>query len=321
MAEKQARVLIFLTLPPIVRDYYRSALQTRFPDIQIDVVDQASKVAGAIGPADILITFGAMTRDDAIYAAAKNLKWVQTLGTGVDGVTDQPSLGKNVAVTNIRGIHGAPVSETAILGMLALSRSLPMSIHMQDKRNWTRPTPKLIDGKVAGIYGVGLIAEDLAPRLKALGMTVIGFTSTLRELPGFDRMHLRSELLQYIGEIDHLILLVPYEEQNHHIIDARVFAAMKPTSYLINVARGGVVDEDAMMEALNAGKIAGAALDVFQTEPLPPDSPLWTTRNVIITPHLGGFCDVYAERAMPTILHNMDCFLRGDLGAMTNRVQ
>jgi phosphoglycerate dehydrogenase-like enzyme len=318
----QTRVLIFLTLPPNVRDYYRNTLRERFPELQIDVVDHASKVPAAIGPADVLITFGAMTRDDAIYAAAKNLKWVQALGTGVDGVTDQPSLAKDVAVTNIRGIHGAPVSETAILGMLAVSRNLPFNVHAQEKRSWSRPVaPRLIDGKVAGIYGIGLIAEALAPRLKALGMTVIGFTSTKRNLPGFDRMHLRSELMQYIGEIDHFILLVPYAPETHHIIDARVFAAMKPTSYLINVARGGVVDEDAMIKALESGRIAGAALDVFQTEPLPPDSPLWTTKNVIITPHLGGFCDVYAERAMPTIVHNMECFLRDDMAGMINRVQ
>jgi phosphoglycerate dehydrogenase-like enzyme len=316
------RVLIFLTLPPNVRDYYRNTLQSKFPELTIDVVDQASKVPAAISAADVLITFGAMTRDDAIYAAAKQLKWVQALGTGVDGVTDQPSLKKDVAVTNIRGIHGAPVSEAAIMGMLAVSRHLSFSIHAQDKHSWARPVaPRLIDGKVAGIYGIGLIAEELAPRLKALGMTVIGFTSTKRDLPGFDRMHLRSELMQYIGEIDHLVLLVPYSDETHHVIDARVFAAMKPTSYLINVARGGVVDEDAMIKALESGQIAGAALDVFQTEPLPPDSPLWTTKNVIVTPHLGGFCDVYAERAMPTILHNMDCFLRGDMNGMINRVQ
>ena len=163
MPEKQARVLIFLTLPPNVREYYRSTLNTKFPEIEIEVVDHFAKATSAIGPADVLITFGAMTKDQ-VFAAATNLKWVQALGTGVDGVTDQPSLRKNVAVTNIRGIHGAPVSECAILGMLALSRSLPVSVHAQDEHVWKRPTPRLIDGKVAGIYGVGLIAEELAPR-------------------------------------------------------------------------------------------------------------------------------------------------------------
>ena len=121
---------------------------------------------------------------------------MQALGTGVDGIIDQPSLRKDVVITNIRGIHGEPVSEAAIMAMLALSRRLPDSVRYQDKHSWTRWPPRLLDGKTVGIYGIGLIAEALAPRCEALGMTVVGFTSTKRELPGFDRMHLRSELMQ-----------------------------------------------------------------------------------------------------------------------------
>jgi D-2-hydroxyacid dehydrogenase (NADP+) len=314
------RLLILLTLPQEVRDFYAARLRQRFPQLQIDMVDHFSKAAPLMPEADILVTFGPMLRDEALHNAGK-LKWIQALGTGVDGVIDQPSLRDNVIITNIRGIHGEPVSEAAIMGMLALSRRLPDSVRYQDQHSWTRWPPRLLDGKTVGIYGVGLIAEALAPRCAALDMTVIGFTSTKRELPGFDRMYRRSDLLKYAGELDYLVLLVPYSEETHHCIDARVFAAMKPSSYLINLARGGIVDEPAMIEALEAGKIAGAALDVFQEEPLPPDHPLWTTKNVIITPHLGGFCDVYAERALPTIEHNMACFLRGDIDSMVNVVR
>jgi D-2-hydroxyacid dehydrogenase (NADP+) len=314
------RLLILLTLPQEVRDFYAARLRQRFPQLQIDMVDHFSKAAPLMPEADILVTFGPMLRDEALHNAGK-LKWIQALGTGVDGVIDQPSLRDNVIITNIRGIHGEPVSEAAIMGMLALSRRLPDSVRYQDQHSWTRWPPRLLDGKTVGIYGVGLIAEALAPRCTALDMTVIGFTSTKRELPGFDRMYRRSDLLKYAGELDYLVLLVPYSEETHHCIDARVFAAMKPSSYLINLARGGIVDEPAMIEALEAGKIAGAALDVFQEEPLPPDHPLWTTKNVIITPHLGGFCDVYAERALPTIEHNMACFLRGDIDSMVNVVR
>src|SRR5262245_46536947 len=314
------RLLILLTLPKDVRDFYASRLARRFPQLQIDVVDHFSKAAPLMPSADVLLTFGPMLRDEALHNAEK-LKWIQALGTGVDGVIDQPSLRPDVVITNIRGIHGEPVSEAAIMGMLALSRRLPDSVRYQDQHSWTRWPPQLIDGKTVGIYGVGLIAEALAPRCSALGMTVIGFTSTKRELPGFDDMYLRSELLAVAGELDYLVLLVPYSEETHHCIDARVFAAMKPSSYLINLARGGIVDEDALIAALNSGQIAGAALDVFQEEPLPPEHPLWTMKNVIITPHLGGFCDVYAERALPTIEHNMSCFLRGDIDSMVNMVR
>jgi len=314
------RLLILLTLPQDVRDFYAARLHQRFPQLQIDIVDHFSKAAPLMPDADILLTFGPMLRDEALHNAGK-LKWIQALGTGIDGVIDQPSLRQDVIITNIRGIHGEPVSEAALMGMLALSRRLPDSVRYQNQHSWTRWPPRLLDGKTVGIYGVGLIAEALAPRCAALDMTVIGFTSTKRELPGFDRMHLRSELIRHAGELDYLVLLVPYSEETHHCIDARVFAAMKPSSYLINLARGGILDETAMMEALESGKIAGAALDVFQEEPLPPDHPLWTTKNVIITPHLGGFCDVYAERALPTVEHNMACFLRGDIDDMVNIVR
>jgi D-2-hydroxyacid dehydrogenase (NADP+) len=314
------RLLILLTLPKDVRDFYAARLGRRFPELRIDVVDHFSKAAPFMPDTDILVTFGPMLKDEALHDAAK-LKWIQALGTGVDGVIDQPSLRPEVVITNIRGIHGEPVSEAAIMAMLVLSRRLQDSVRYQDKHSWTRWPPRLIDGKTVGIYGVGLIAEALAPRCEALGMTVVGFSSTKRELPGFDRMLLRSELVRVAGELDYLVLLVPYSDETRHSIDARVFAAMKPTSYLINVARGGIVDEDALIEALESGKIAGAALDVFQEEPLPPEHPLWTTKNVIITPHLGGFCDVYAERALPTIVHNMERFLRNDIEGMVNVVR
>jgi phosphoglycerate dehydrogenase-like enzyme len=314
------RLLILLTLPKEVRDFYAARLHQRFPQLHIDIVDHFSKAAPFMPEADILVTFGPMLRDETLHTAGK-LKWIQALGTGVDGVIDQPSLREEVIITNIRGIHGEPVSEAAIMGMLALSRRLPESVRYQDKHSWTRWAPRLIDGKTVGIYGVGLIAESLAPRCSALGMTVIGFTSTKRDLPGFDHMRLRSELTKVAGELDYLVLLVPYSEETRHCIDARVFAAMKPSSFLVNLARGGIVDEAALIEALESGKIAGAALDVFQEEPLPPEHPLWATKNVIITPHLGGFCDVYAERALPTIEHNMACFLRGDIDDMVNIVR
>lgn len=314
------RLLILLTLPKDVRDYYASQLGEKFPELQIDIVDHHSKAGPYMTSADILLTFGPMLKDE-VFRDAKRLKWVQALGTGVDGITDQPSLKLDVIVTNIRGIHGEPVSEAAIMAMLALSRRLPDSVHYQDKQSWTRWPPKLIDRKTVGIFGIGLIAEALAPRCKALGMTVVGFGSTKREVAGFDRMYLRSDFLAVASTLDYLVLLAPYALDTHRLIGAREFAAMKPSSYFINLARGGVVDEEALIAALENGQIAGAALDVFQEEPLPPGHKLWSTKNVIVTPHLGGFCDVYAERALPTIEHNMACFLRGDFGAMVNVVQ
>ena len=163
-----------------------------------------------------------------------------------------------------------------------------------------------------------MIAEALAPKCKAMGMTVVGITSSPRKVAGFDRVHAMGELLTVLPTLDYLVLLTPYSPATHHMIDAKVFAAMKPSSYFINVARGGVVDEDAMIEALRAKTFAGAALDVFSQEPLPPDHPLWDFKNVIITTHQGGFCDTYVDLAMPILEHNMRCFLKGDLKGMMN---
>jgi D-2-hydroxyacid dehydrogenase (NADP+) len=314
------RLLILLTLPGSVRDYYAARLKQRFPQLEIDLADHFEKATPLAPNADILLTFGPMLRDQVIANAPK-LKWIQALGTGIDGVIDQPSLRKDVTITNIRGIHGAPVSEAAIMGMLALSRDLPRSVRSQDQNSWTRWPPKLLNNKTVGIYGIGLIAEALAPRCKAFGMTVVGYSSTPRAVPGIDRMLNRGDLIATAKDLDYLVLLVPYAEDTRHSIDGKVFAAMKPTAFLINLARGGIVEEDAMIEALNTGKIAGAALDVFQTEPLPADHPLWSMKNVIITPHLGGFCDVYADLALVTVEHNMECWLRGDIDGMRDMVR
>jgi D-2-hydroxyacid dehydrogenase (NADP+) len=315
-----SRLLILLTLPPEVREQYRSRLAERFPQLAIDMVDHYAKAGPFMAKADALLTFGPHMKDEAL-AGADRLKWVQALGTGVDNLIDLPSLSPDVMITNIRGIHGAPVSEAALMMMLGLARDFATSVRNQDRQVWTRWPSRLLDGKTVGIFGVGLIAETLAPKCKALGMTVVGFTSAKRALPGFDRMHDRGELIAQAATLDYLVLLAPYADEIRNLIGARVFAAMKPSAYLINLARGGIVDEDALLAALARGEIAGAALDVFQEEPLPAGHPLWSAKNVIVTPHLGGFSDVYAQLALPTVEHNMACFLRGDFEGMINVVR
>ena len=313
------RLLILLTLPADVIEQYRARLSAKFPELAIDVADQQSKYAALIGSADILLTFGQMMKNLKVdLKDAANLKWIQALGTGTDGIADQPTLKPSVIVTTLHGIHGPPVSEAALAGMLALSRDIPRAVRSQDQKAWVRWPAKLLDGKAVGILGIGAIAETLAPKCKALGMKVIGLSSATRPVAGFDRMHGRDELLRIAPELDYLVLLTPYSAATHNLIDAKVFAAMKPTSYLINLARGGIVDEDALVDALRAGRIAGAALDVFQQEPLPATHPLWSFKNVIVTTHQGGFCDVYVDLALLIITYNMRCFLAGDLKSMVN---
>ena len=249
------------------------------------------------------------------------MKWIQALGTGVDNIVDLPSLGKEVLVTNIRGIHGAPVSEATIAFMLSLARDMPRSVRAQENSKWERWPSALLVGKTVGILGVGLIAEYLAPICKAFGMTVIGISGSPRETPSFDRIAHRDELVKVAPELDYLIALTPLSPETRGIIGEKVFAAMKPSAFLVNVARGGVVDEPALIKALEAGKIAGAGLDVFSQEPLPADNPLWKTKNLTIFSHLGGYSQGYEDRAMPTIEGNMRKFFAGDFKNMINIVR
>jgi len=312
-------LLILLAMPEAVRMQYRDRLAARFPEINVTLVDHHSKVGPYIASADALVTFAPMLADH-VLEEAQRLKWVQALGTGVDNLTDRPALRRDVIVTNVHGIHGAPVSEAAIASMLALARNLPRAIRLQDKHQWQRWPAQLLHNKTVGIFGIGAIAEALAPKCKVLGMQVVGVSSAPRPVDGFDRMYPTSELADIVRTFDFFVLLTPLTEKTRNSIGADVFAAMKPTAFFVNLARGGVVDESALVAALRDKRIAGAALDVFVEEPLPADHPFWDMDNVIITTHQGGFCDVYIDHAWPTLENNMRCFLAGDFGAMINVV-
>ena len=313
-------VLIVLTLPEKVRSQYRDRLAASFPNFKIDLVDHHSKALPLAAEADIVISFGVQLSDD-IFRAGRNIRWVQALGSGVDGIIDQPSFRSDIVVTNMQGLHGAPCAESALCSMLSLARAMPRVLDNQRNREWDRFPLKLLDRKTVVIVGVGVIAEALAPRCKAMGMRVVGVSSAPRDLPGFDHMRPRSELQQAAAEADYMVLVAPYTSANHHMVNAHVLAAMKTGAFLVNIARGGVVDEEALMAALDGGRIAGASLDVFAQEPLPVDHRLWAMENVIVTPHLAGFHDEYQDLAIPIVEHNIHKFCAGDIAGMINVVR
>jgi D-2-hydroxyacid dehydrogenase (NADP+) len=313
-------VLILTEVQESMRARYKAMLMERFPQLTVNVVGHHTLVDPFIADTDILMCFGPPMADHVVHDA-KKLKWIQALGTGIDNIVDLPSLGKEVLVTNVRGIHGAPVSEATIAFMLSLARDMPRSVRAQDQSKWQRWPSALLAGKTVGILGVGLIAEYLAPICKALHMTVVGISGSPRPAPSFDRVTHRDELVKIAPELDFLVVLTPLSPETRGIIGEKVLAAMKPDAYLINVARGGVVDEPALIKALEAGQIAGAGLDVFSQEPLPPDNPLWKTKNVTIFSHLGGYSQGYEDRAMPTLAGNMAKFLANDPKSMINIVR
>jgi phosphoglycerate dehydrogenase-like enzyme len=255
---------------------------------------------------------------DRVVRDAKRLKWIQVLGSGVDGVVNLPSLPKNVLITSGRGVQATPVSEAALSLMLALSRGVPRMINNQVTRTWERWPSQLLHGRTLGILGVGQIGEALAIKARALGMHVVGISSTLRATDGFDRMYSRDQLREAVREIDYLVLLTPYSPETHHIVDAKVLSRMKRSAFLINVARGGVVNEVDLAQALRNNTIRGAALDVFESEPLPAESELWSLPNVIISPHLAGLNSSYPESIMPLLTKNISLFLAGKQNEMTN---
>jgi phosphoglycerate dehydrogenase-like enzyme len=312
------KVLIFLTHPEPTRSAYEKYLKPRHPELDITTVatrDDALKLAPE---ADILMAFGPQVKKDFFQHTPK-LKWVFSLGTGTDGITDSPWLGRDVIVTAVRGIHGEPISELAFLQMLAFARDFRRIERQREAKRWDRFPGTLLHGKTVGILGVGAIAEGLAPRCKAFGMRVVGISRTDRPIPGFDKIYRRAEIAHAMAELDFFVMLVPLEADTRNFVDDRVLSAMKPTAFLINLARGGVLDEAALIRALDGGKLAGAALDALATEPLPADSPLWTMPNVIITPHVGGYYDNYPRDAAMQFEKSWELYQAGKPELMLNR--
>ncbi len=314
------KVLILTEVQEAMRARYKGMLLERFPQLTINLVGHHNDVAPFIADIDILMCFSPPMADHVVAEAPK-LKWIQALGTGTDNIIDLPSLNPEVLVTNIRGIHGVPMSEATLAYMLSLVRDMPTVALSQARNHWERWPAALLAGKTVGILGVGLISEHLAPMCKAFDMTVIGISGAPRAAKGFDRMVHHDELLKVAAELDFLVVMIPMSADTRHIIGEKLLAAMKPTAYVVNMARGGVVDEDALMKALESGQIAGAALDVYAQEPLPVDSPLWKTKNLQCFPHQGGYSEGYEDRAMPTLAGNMAKYLSGDLKSMTNIVR
>ena len=287
--------------------------------MRFHAVNHAHDAENMIGGVEVIMGLGHHI-PAALIAKAKALKWVQALTTGTDSLTAPGVLPPHVLLTSTRGIHGPQMSELAFLNMIALARDLRKMQRNQAEGKWEQWGQPILEGKTIVIVGLGLLAEHLAERCKLFGMNVIGVSSGRAKAPHFDEVHPRSELAKLAGRADFLMLLVPYSKETHHLINRNVLAAMKPTALLINLARGGVLDESALIEHLQAGKIAGAGIDIFSTMPLPPDNPLWRMPNVIITPNIGGRSDRFVEQTMSVLEPNLAAFIDGRLKDLRNLV-
>ena len=299
---------------------YQKLLEPKFPDLSIHTAPRAAEVGEIIRETHAIFAMSHAVGDDLVRKAPR-LEWIQSLISGTDPLLALKNLKEDVRITNARGIHGPQMAEMAFLHMLSLARNYPRMGRNQDRRIWERWPQPLLYQKTVGIVGVGAIAEELALKCQAFNMKVLGISNTKRAVAGIDCIYRREELPQAAAEVDFLIVLVPYSAETDKIINAKVLAAMKPSAFLINLARGPVLDEDALVEALKARKIAGAGLDVFVKEPLPEDHPFWGLENLMITPHVGGMSDIYPEQVLPILETNLRHFLKGERGKMINIVR
>lgn len=298
---------------------FRAGLESKFPEVTFHSAKDLDESKNAIERAHIIFVNSNILNDDFIRKAT-NLEWVQSLISGTDAILSLKALKDDVLITSARGIHGPQMSELAFLHMLSLTRRYPRMLKNKDRKQWERWPQSLLYKKTVGILGIGTIAEELARKCKAFSMTVYGISSTERKVEGIDRFFHRKELTKVAAVVDYLIILVPYSPETDKIVDGKVIAAMKSSAFLINIARGAVLDENALIDALKTGKIAGAGVDVYNQEPLPAEHPFWEMDNLVMTPKVGGMSDIYPEQVMPILEKNLRHFLDGNRNKVINKV-
>ncbi|MBS7576446.1 MULTISPECIES: D-2-hydroxyacid dehydrogenase [unclassified Enterococcus] len=284
--------------------------------VAIDAIQASNQVFSDI---DILI--GGFELTEKAIKNFPNLKLIFTFSSGVNFLPFDYLKQRKIKVVNSRGLHAEQMSEHAIGLMLSLTRGLKQAAIAQGQKKWLSEASypfSSVNGKEICIVGAGTIGQAVARKAKAFDMRVTGVKRKLERLENFDNVYPISELTAAVASADFIILLTPLTEATRHLFNQAIFGNMKASSYFINLSRGGTVDESALHKALIQGQIAGAALDVFEQEPLNSDSPFWELDNVIITPHTAGVISNYAERALSIFSDNLQLY-RAEK-KMTNQV-
>lgn len=267
------------------RDAALPLLEKHFPGRRVVCWSRPEEFAAGLYEAEYLFVLHAPREH---WAKAKRLRLIQGFGTGVDHLLPAEGLAERVVIANERGMSAPTMAEFGLALVLALLKQLPFFVAAQRERAWRPRTPETLSGKTLGVLGVGAIGVALAERAHALGMRVIGTQRTPRKHPALSWVETQSGTARVLAESDVVVILLPLTDETRGGLGAAELARMKPGAYLVNLARGGIVDEAALCEALESGHLAGAAFDVFASEPLPPQSPLWEAPNLWITPHSAG---------------------------------
>ncbi|MFH5183764.1 D-2-hydroxyacid dehydrogenase [Paenibacillus sp. TAB 01] len=276
----------------------------------------ADGIAAALKVADTAILQGDL---DERYLDAPNLRWIHCDHAGLNQSARREVFEKGLLVTSSAGRSGPVLAEHVMFFALALTYQFPSFYAAQQAHQWGIPGQgrlRGLYGKTMGILGLGNTGKELAVRAKAFGMQVLGYRrSVTSPPPGVDRLYCsdRGDTIdELLRESDVLALVLPLSDETHHLIGRRELELMKPSAYIVNLARGAVIDEAALLDALHSGAIAGAGLDTFAVEPLPADSPLWDAPNTLITPHCTPAVPDRVGRSLDIICHNVKAYRAGE---------
>jgi phosphoglycerate dehydrogenase-like enzyme len=306
---EQSRILVHYDRPEPLRE----AIAGRFPDAALECCTTYAELAGALAEfaPDILFCIKFENRPYPREAVmdCPTLAWVSNGGAGVDHL--MPWDPERLTVTNASGVASAMMAEYVIGGMLALAIDLPGFLRRQVERRWQLRPVAGIAGKTVCIVGLGRTGRAVAGLAKAHGMHVVGTRANPADTPGVDSVYPASELHAAIRQGDFVVVTAPLLEETRHLIDGAALDAMKPGARLVDVSRGGVVDQAALTDALAAGRLAGAVLDVFEGEPLAEDSLLWDMENVVITPHCSSVYEGWELAAVNMFCENLERRLAG----------
>ncbi|MGH2348698.1 MAG: D-2-hydroxyacid dehydrogenase [bacterium] len=276
------------------------AVRVTDPQQARDLAPQAAVMVGWSIPHDVL-------------AQARRLRWVHSSGAGVERLLVPPILDGDVVVTDSSGIHRAMVEHVYAV-ILAFARRLHVAVRLQLEHRWDHAAVAgdELRGKTLGILGLGAIGRDIARAAAAFDLRVIGTKRRPEPVESVARVLPPSGLHEVLRDADYVVVALPLTGATRGLIGGREFAAMKPSAVFINIGRGAIVDEAALLAALRDGRIAGAGLDVFVEEPLPADSPFYAMANVIVTPHVAGSTPQYFDRVTALLSENLRRFLNGE---------
>lgn len=269
-----------------------------------DALDGAEVLLGWDFSADVL---------ERCWDRASALRWIQWTGAGVDAVLFPALVESDVVLTNARGIFDRPMAEYALGLLTALAKRLPETLALQRQHRWEHRLSDRMHGRRAVVVGVGSIGREIARVLTAFGLEVTGVGRSARTGdPDFGTVHAAGELPAAVADADYVVLIAPLTPETRGLFGRAAFDAMKPTAHFVNLGRGALVDEAALLDALGRGGIAGAALDVFAAEPLPADSPFWDMENVIVSPHMSGDFNEFEAALSALFADNLRRYVAGE---------